>query len=64
MVEMPNVIMMMLKLFVLIVVIVVIVKKDGQMMMMCDNLQMSEKYVQNFSLLGHNLQCVYLKSLS
>lgn len=61
MVEMPNVIMMMLKLFVLIVVIV---KMDVQMMMMCDNLQMSEKYVQNFSLLGHNLQCVLLKSFS
>ena len=61
MVEMPNVIMMMLKLFVLIVVIV---KMEVQMMMMCDNLQMSEKYVQNFSLLGHNLQCVLLKSFS
>lgn len=61
MVEMPNVIMMMLKLFVLIVVIV---KMYVQMMMMCDNLQMSEKYVQNFSLLGHNLQCVLLKSFS
>ena len=61
MVEMPNVIMMMLKLFVLIVVIV---KMDVQMMMMCDNLQMSEKYVQNFSLLGHNLQCLLLKSFS
>ena len=61
MVEMPNAIMMMLKLFVLIVVIV---KMDVQMMMMCDNLQMSEKYVQNFSLLGHNLQCVLLKSFS
>ena len=44
MVEMPNVTMMTLKLFVLIVVIVVMVKMDVQMMM-CDNPQMSEKYV-------------------
>ena len=56
MVEMPNVTMMTLKLFVLIVVIVVMVEMDVQMMMMCDNPQMSEKYVQNLSLLRHNLQ--------
>ena len=56
MVEMPNVTMMTLKLFVLIVVIVVMVEMDVQVMTMCDNPQMSEKYVQNLSLVRHNLQ--------